>query len=315
MSYLLNYNPGTQQWGYPRRGGARLSGTIIVHTAECAADNVGEDTSAEGCANMIANRADYGSYHRLVDSDSIIDMLPWEYEAWQDSETNNWAVGISAALRTSDWAVMPADRRDRVYRNLAACAAEFVRYMAGKGIQVPLRRIGGAEARARVPGFCAHGDSGIARSDPGANFDWALFFAYTQAALNGSLSYASETIKPLTPEGDELSAQEVQIIVDAINHAFHRTKTELPADTTKAILDFKVDAEKTGGQINLGAFLAEYRHNNNRVVETTSEWILPEVIALRELVKQLSVAQGVTIDYEAIAKAVNDDAAKRMQGK
>jgi len=129
----------------------------------------------------------------------------------------------------------------------------------------------------------------------------------------GSLSYASETIKPLTPEGDELSAQEVQIIVDAINHAFHRTKTELPGDTTKAILDFKVDAEKTGGQINLGAFLAEYRHNNNRVVETTSEWILPEVVALRELVKQLSVAQGVTIDYEAIAKAVNDDAAKRME--
>jgi hypothetical protein len=133
--------------------------------------------------------------------------------------------------------------------------------------------------------------------------------------FTGSLSYASaESIKPLTPEGDELSAQEVQIIVDAINHAFHRTKTELPGDTTKALLDFKVDAEKTGGQINLGAFLAEYRHNNNRVVETTSEWILPEVVALRELVKQLSVAQGVTIDYEAIAKAVNDDAAKRMQG-
>lgn len=34
---------------------------------------------------------------------------------------------------------------------------------------------------------------------------------------------------------------------------------------------------------------------------------------LTELVKQLSVAQGVTIDYKAIAKAVNDDAAKRLQ--
>ena len=202
MSYLLNHNPGTQQWGFPRRGGAQLSGTIIVHTAECAADNVGEDTSAEGCANMIANRADYGSYHRLVDSDSIIDMLPWEYEAWQDSETNNWAVGISAALRTSDWLTMPSDRRERVYRNLAQCAAEFVRYMATKGVAVPLTRITGAQARARVPGFCAHGDSGVARSDPGAAFDWAKFFAYTAQALTSTLSYAStESITPLTEEG------------------------------------------------------------------------------------------------------------------
>jgi hypothetical protein len=201
MSFLLDYNPGTQQWGFPRRGGAQLSGTIIVHTAECAADNVGEDSSAEGCANMIANRADYGSYHRLVDSDSIIEMLPWEYEAWQDSETNNWAVGISAALRTSDWAVMPADRRERVYRNMAACAADFVRYMAGKGVTVPLVRISGAQARARVPGFCAHGDSGVARSDPGANFDWALFFRYTAEALaNGSLSYASESTTAYSPD-------------------------------------------------------------------------------------------------------------------
>ena len=195
MSYLLDYNPGTQQWGYPRRG-ASLSGTIIVHTAECAADNVGEDTSAEGCASMIANRADYGSYHRLVDSDSIIEMLPWEYEAWQDSETNPWAVGISAALRTSDWLSMPADRADRVYRHLAICAADFVSYMAGKGITVPLVRISGAQARARVPGFCAHGDSGIARSDPGADFDWDKFFRYTAEALGGGITYQGTTITP-----------------------------------------------------------------------------------------------------------------------
>lgn len=194
MSYLLDYNPGTQQWGYPRRGGVQLSGTIIVHTAECARDDIGEDTSAEVCANFIANRADYGSYHRLVDSDSIIDMLPWEYEAWQDSETNNWAVGISAAVATTDWLTMPADRAEKVYRNLALCAADFVQYMATKGIAVPLTRITGAQARARVPGFCAHGDSGIARTDPGAAFDWTKFFAYTAQALTGSLSYASESI-------------------------------------------------------------------------------------------------------------------------
>jgi hypothetical protein len=201
--YLLDYNPGTQQWGYPRRG-ASLSGTCIIHTAECAADNVGEDTSAENCAHGIANRAGHGSYHRLVDSDSIIRMLPWEYEAWQDSETNPWAVGISAALRTTDWLSIPADRRERVYRNMAACAAEFVTYMAGKGITVPLRRLTGAEARMRVPGFCAHGDSGLHRSDPGVQFNWDTFFRYTQEALDsGAITPQGHT----TPEEDELSKQ------------------------------------------------------------------------------------------------------------
>jgi hypothetical protein len=84
-------------------------------------------------------------------------------------------------------------------------------------------------------------------------------------------------------------------------------------EIARAILDFKVDAV-TGGQINLGAFLAEARHDNNKIVENTAAWLMPEVVALRELVKQLSVAQGVVIDYNAIAKAVNDDAASRMKG-
>jgi hypothetical protein len=193
MSYLLDYNPGTPQWTYPRRGGAQLSGTCIIHTAECAIDLDGDDTSAEVCASFIANRADYGSYHRLVDSDSIIDMVPFEYEAWQDSETNNWAVGISAAVQAGRWLEIPAERRDRIYRNMAAAAAEFVQHMAGKGITVPLWRISGAEARARVPGFCAHGDSGISRSDPGAQFDWDLFFRYTADALGGGINFAGTT--------------------------------------------------------------------------------------------------------------------------
>lgn len=232
MSYLLDYNPGTRQWGYPRRGARGfLTGTCIVHTAECAADNIGEDTSAEGCARMIANRADYGSYHRLVDSDSIIDMLPWEYEAWQDSETNNWAVGISAALRTTDWAVMPADRRNRVYRNLAACAADFVRYMAGRGVSVPLRRITGGEARAGVAGFCAHGDSGVARSDPGVDFDWALFFKYTAEALGSAASGEDDDMALFASIEDFKAA-----VVEAVEAQHRVTRT----DTAKNVLNMPV---------------------------------------------------------------------------
>lgn len=160
----------------------------------------GGDDSAENCARFIANRADYGSYHRLVDSDSIVDMLPWEYEAWQDSETNPWAVGISAALSASRWLEVPPARREGFYRNMAHCAADFVRHMASKGVTVPLRRISGHEARSGVAGFCAHGDSGVSRSDPGTQFDWETFFRYTKQALDGALANTGTTI--YSPEAE-----------------------------------------------------------------------------------------------------------------
>lgn len=49
-------------------------------------------------------------------------------------------------------------------------------------------------------------------------------------------------------------------------------------------------------------------------VERRSASLQDAVTGLTELVKQLSVAQGVVIDTAAIAKAVNDDAANRMKG-
>lgn len=185
--YLLDHKqPSTQQWGYPRRG-AKLSGTAILHTAECAMDFDGADSSAENCAAFINGRSDYGSYHVLVDSDSVIWMAPWEYETWQDSQTNPWAVGISAAVQADNWHLIPADRKDKIYRNLAVAAADFVTYMKDAyGVTVPLKRITGDQARAGVPGFCAHGDSGVDRHDPGVQFDWALFFKYTTQALGAT---------------------------------------------------------------------------------------------------------------------------------
>jgi hypothetical protein len=173
-------NPSTPQGTYPRRGGAKLSGTCIVHTSE--------GNWASGVApltNLVRSRADYGCYHRACDWQDIALYYPWEWECWQDSETNNWAVGIAAACRTSDWVIMPDDVREGFYRNMARMAADFVLYMRTKGIEVPRVRITGAQARARVPGFCAHGDSGISRTDPGAKFEWDRFFRYINEALNG----------------------------------------------------------------------------------------------------------------------------------
>lgn len=172
-------NPTTPQFAYPRRGGAKLSGTCIVHTAEMY--------GALNTAAFCMRRSDYGCYHTIVDDKTIIEIYPYEYETWQDSETNNWAVGISAACRAADWNAMSEAQREGYYRNLAWAGADFVKYMKeAYGIDVPLRRLSGAEARARVPGFCAHGDSGIARSDPGTQFDWAKFFRYIGEELSGT---------------------------------------------------------------------------------------------------------------------------------
>jgi len=179
MGYYLADHPNfnAPQFVTQRRGiYGQLSGTVIMHTAQ--------GYGAANVANFIATRSDYGSYHRLVDPNTIIEMAHWEWETWQDSETNNWAVGISAACRAEDWLGIEIPTRLKYYRNLAICAADFVRYMRENyGIEVPRVRISGAQARARVPGFCAHGDSGLSRTDPGVDFDWDLFFAYTNEEL------------------------------------------------------------------------------------------------------------------------------------
>jgi hypothetical protein len=296
MSYLLDYNPGTQQWGYPRRG-ANLSGTCIVHTAECAMDLDGDDTSAEVCARFIANRADYGSYHRLVDSDSIIDMVPFEYEAWQDSETNPWGVGISAAVQAGRWLEIPADRRDRIYQNLAAAAAEFVRHMAGKGIEVPLSRITGAEARARVPGFCAHGDSGIARTDPGVQFDWALFFEYTRQALAGIATQG--TITPV--QEDDMDPNTIFTSKDGAQVSFNDFLNSIDAKIDGLP---KLDGDLRGAFDTVTAFQRDVRAD----LAVKAQQIAALTAANGQLVSLLADSKSLSVEdiRTALASAIAD---------
>jgi hypothetical protein len=203
MSYIMLDTPNTSQPQglFPRRGGYRPSGTIIVHTSEG-----NWQAGVNSLTNLVRTRADYGCYHTACDWQDIAHYYPFEWETWQDSETNNWAVGIAAACRAADWGTMPADVESGYYRNLATMAAEFVTYMRNVyGVTVPLRRLTGDEARARVPGFCAHGDSGLHRSDPGPAFDWARFFAYTQEALGGNIlvqGVTTNTEQTPAPDGE-----------------------------------------------------------------------------------------------------------------
>ena len=80
--YLLVDQPNrtTPQGGLPRRGGGKLSGTIIVHTSEGNWAN-----GVDGLTSFLRTRSDYGSYHRACDWEDIAIYFPWEGETWQDS--------------------------------------------------------------------------------------------------------------------------------------------------------------------------------------------------------------------------------------
>ncbi|WP_194521983.1 N-acetylmuramoyl-L-alanine amidase [Cellulosimicrobium sp. JZ28] len=196
-------NRRSPQIGNPRRGGTSPSGTIVIHTAECAADLVGPDTSAEGVANYLTNRTTPGSYHRIVDSDSVVKYAPLGYETWHCRFTNRWSIGISFAVQAHMWAQYPPAFVTAILRQGARTTAAAIRDLKTYwGIDVPLVRITREQALARRPGFIGHGETDpTRRSDPGPAFPWARFLDMVRAELTGTptASPTAPAAPPLPP--------------------------------------------------------------------------------------------------------------------
>lgn len=306
-------NPYTPQGGYPRRSGFTPTGTCIVHTSEGA-----WSAGVDSLTNLVRSRRDYGCYHRACDWQDVALYYPWEWECWQDSETNNWAVGIAAACRTEDWGNMPADVEDGFYRNMGRMAADFVTYMRDTyGVEVPRVRITGAQARAGVPGFCAHGDSGVSRTDPGTRFNWARFFDYTNQALGGLAAQGSIT------EEDGLSQAEVDQIKDHFNRVilgpYDWTDGNHPAGVRGDVLaavsavpgnvwGTTVSRDSGGGVGNVPALqeLADAKTFAIRAEARTA--------AVLEALKQVATAPGAAIDMAAVERAAEAGAAAALSG-
>lgn len=177
-AYLITNPPRQTQFRRPRR--AKPSGVCVVHTAENAPDLDGADGAAEAVARFIQGRADYGSYHDLTDSDSIVDLVPYDAEAYHDGTGSNpHSYGVSGATQAARWPTLPALRRRAMVRNMAKAAARYAAWLEREeGIVIPARRITRAQSEARVPGFLAHGDRDPERrSDPGKAFPWATFLS------------------------------------------------------------------------------------------------------------------------------------------
>jgi hypothetical protein len=189
-AYLTDHPPVRRQW-YENRS-RPLTGCTMLHTAENMLDEMGADTGAEAVADFIRRRDTAGSYHDLVDSDSWIHLVEWWHGAFHDGTgSNNWALSLSFACRTSDWRRMSATQRRGFLRNGARAFAAQQAYRRSIGAPLTeLRYITKAQSDAGMSGFCCHGwRDPDRRSDPGVSepniFPFDEFLDECRAALAG----------------------------------------------------------------------------------------------------------------------------------
>jgi hypothetical protein len=186
--YLIDNPPATRQYRSPRR--ATPSGVVVVHTAESFPDERPPDTGAENVAAFIARRTNAGSYHDLVDSDSIIQLVRYSDEAFGDATGSNpHAYHVSAATQAAKWSQLGDTWVDATVRNMAAAAARYARWLfAQRGVLIPARQITRDDSERRIPGFISHAKRDPdRRTDPGATFPWGDFLTDYAAIMRGDL--------------------------------------------------------------------------------------------------------------------------------
>lgn len=184
-AYLTRNKPARSQFRSPRR--KRPTGLTVIHTAESVMDAIGVDTGAENVAAFIRKRKDPGSYHDLVDADSNLQIVEYGDEAYQDGTGSNpFALSISFACRTTDWAKMSDARRAKFLAQGAKAFARQQKWLESKGYPTtPLRRVTKAQSDQGKAGFISHGERDPGRrSDPGKDFPWGEWFKACADAID-----------------------------------------------------------------------------------------------------------------------------------
>jgi hypothetical protein len=204
-AYLIEHPPAQRQF---RERGRKPTGLIVIHTAESIPDWVDADAGAEGVARFIQGRSDFGSYHLLVDSDSIILLVPLDLQAYGDGTGSNpFAVHVSAATQADKWPKAPEEWRRETVKNMAEAAARAARWLdLEHNVTVPMRRVTKAQSDQGQAGFISHAERDPARrSDPGKDFPWDLFLREFGAAMSPAVPTPNIT-DALNATGDERKA-------------------------------------------------------------------------------------------------------------
>ena len=224
---------------------------IVVHTAESTPDTVAADGGAEAVARYQAGVVRPSSYHDLVDSDSHVRMLPWDFTAFQCRNANSWSIGLSMATKAALWPTMPPSWTEATLNNLATVTASAIRWTKAKyGIVIPVTKITKTQAENGVPGITAHGtlDPGR-RSDPGATFPWGRFLSKVGAKLgqqppSGGLDLSAEAEKQIQGIYDAIYKGVPQYGQGAILGVTNQANYSLAGIGDKSIRVFIQDQDK-----------------------------------------------------------------------
>ena len=195
--YLEDNPPNRSQFRVGRR--EPVKPVIVVHTAESGTDLSGPDPKAEAVANFIRTRTTAGSYHLIGDADSIIQLIRFDNEAFQDrTGSNRWAIGISLAMNAADWPDLPSARRDQLVSTAGQMAAIAAEWLEARGLGPPQPRLltKTESDRAGASGFISHARRDpTRRTDPGAGFPWTAFFQkYQQFLSDGGVEPDRDTL-------------------------------------------------------------------------------------------------------------------------
>lgn len=206
--YLEDHPPARTQFRRQRR--AQVTGAVVLHTAENVADTVDLDDGAEGVASFIARRTDAaGSYHTVVDSNSVVRVGRYEWEMFgEGTGGNRWALHLSFACRADHWQDLPLAWVEAIVESGAVAAADMAVWVwQTHGVSVPARRITPTEYRAGKPGFIGHGELDPGRRhDPGANFPWDAFLAGFAAETGATMPNINPTIAEVTAVQNAVNA-------------------------------------------------------------------------------------------------------------
>lgn len=157
---------------------------IVIHCT----DGAEGPTKAEDGALELASIPDVGrkrSVHWFVDTDSIVQCVPMECEAWHAGRTANlFGEGIELCGRASQ---TREQWLDRLSLPMLAIAARLVRWRCD-ALGIPLRYLTPTQLRAHMPGITTHADITRAfpvettHTDPGSGFPLVDFLAAVEAA-------------------------------------------------------------------------------------------------------------------------------------